>query len=113
MVVQDMFQYACIHIKQSKRTYPNIESINIIRVMKNFKITICLISVFIIFLFFLLTNNQYIYSQSIEQYVDKEGNFTVLIPFDWKIVPKPDNIEKVNKSEFSFYEKIPLLPTKE
>lgn len=58
-----------------------------------------------------LSYTQSSYSQ-LTEHIEKEENFSFLIPSDWKVVPKPDNITKVNKStsdflfngEFPYYE---------
>lgn len=58
-----------------------------------------------------LSYTQSSYSQ-LTEHIEKEENFSFLIPSDWKVVSKPDNITKVNKSssdllfngEFPYYE---------
>lgn len=44
-----------------------------------------------------LSYTQNSYSQ-LTEHIEKEENFSLLIPSDWKVVSKPDNITKVNKS---------------
>lgn len=77
--------------------------------MMKFTITISLFIMSSLLLGLSYTQSSY---SNLTEHIEKEENFSFLIPSDWKVVSKPDNITKVNKSssdlpfngEFSYYE---------